>query len=280
MNMYYNEPLRQIPLKEYSFQTESAMQFFLLDNTDLLCPEELGFEDISILDYEVAVKKEKIAGRMDITAIYDGTTIGIIELKNEELNIQHLDQLVNYFKFTDQITEKFKDLALDSTMDKFGLLVGPSISRELEQKIREGNILKDVTISAMILQRYRDNENGCYIFNRVISANPGRDFARYILDGEYYGKGRYVLAILRKYIGPRKVTLADLQKTFPKEIQGYYEMVVDADTLPKEGRRNYFMRTGDIIHLQDGTNVAVTRQWGKGNIERFLKLAKDLGLDN
>lgn len=85
--MYYNQTLRQIPLKENNFQSEAAMQFFLLDNTDLLCPEEIGFEDISSVSHEVAVRNEERAGRMDITAIYDGTTIGIIELKNEELTI-------------------------------------------------------------------------------------------------------------------------------------------------------------------------------------------------
>ncbi len=278
MNMYYNQTLRQIPLKEHNFQSEAAMQFFLLDNTDLLCPEELGFEDISSVEYEVAVRNEERAGRMDITAIYDGTTIGIIELKNVELTIAHLNQLTNYFTLTDRLAQKFKDLAIDS-MERFGLLIGPSISRELEDRIRQGDNLKDGTISAMILQRFRDEENNCYIFNRVISANPGRDFTRYLLDGVYYGKARYVQAVLRKFIESNQhLTLAQLQKKFPREIQGNLEMVLNKKS-PKATKKNYFVNANDLIPLEQGIEVVITRQWGKSNIDRFLNLIPDLGLD-
>ena len=280
MNMYYNEPLRQIPLKEYKFQSEAAMKFFLLDNTDLLCPEDLGFEDISIMGNEVALRNGEIAGRMDITAIYDGTTIGIIELKNVELTIDHLNQLTNYFTLTDELAERFRGLSIDSSMERFGLLVGPSISCELENKIKQGGILSNGTISAMILQRFRDDENGSYIFNRVINANLGRVIVYYTFNGSRYGVGRLVHAVIKKYvIDNPEVTLERLQTIFPRSLHGNYEIVVDESKPTERFNVIYFYREKDKITLQDGRKICVTRQWGNPIIGGFLGKAKELGYE-
>ena len=280
MNMYHTKPLRQIPLKEYKFQSEAAMKYFLLDNADLLCPEDLGFEDISIMGNEVALRNGGVAGRMDITAIYDGTTIGIIELKNVELTIDHLNQLTNYFNLTNELAERFNDLAIDPSMERFGLLVGPSISCELEKKIKEGGNLPNGTISAMILQRFRDEENGCYIFNRVINANLGRGRAYYTFNGHIYGVGGLVLAVIKKYvIDHPELTLEELQTIFPRALHGNYELVVDASDPLERFNVIYFYRERDKITLKDGTKICVTRQWGRPIIGRFLDKAKELGYE-
>lgn len=276
--MYYNEPLRQIPLKEFAFYNESAMQFFLLDNTELLCLEDLGFEDISIVGYEVAINAGGQNRRIDILAINDSTTIGVVELKNVELNGDHLNQHINYITHMEPLTENLG--GPDSKMSKIGILVGPSISLELEDKIRRGIVVDGAPVCAIILQRFRNLDNRYYTINRVICSNPGKNNAYFTFNGNIYGVGRLVLAVIRKYVLDNpNITFKELQSVFRKSIHGSFELDVDTDNPPDRVHENYFVQENDKIKLKDNKSTYVTRQWGRPIIGNFFKKAKDLGYD-
>ena len=116
-----------------------------------------------------------------------------------------------------------------------------------------------------------------------------RDFTRYSLNGYgSYGKGRLVLAVIKKYAENRKgITYAELTQAFPKQLRGvknersYWgclNLKSDAVTLFHEtGIRRHYLQPEDILTLEDGTEVAVSSQWGIGNIDAFIKKAKEIG---
>ena len=52
----------------------------------------------------------------------------------------------------------------------------------------------------------------------------------------------------------------------------------DAVELFREtGRKRHFLGAGETIRLADGTEIAVSSQWGSGNIHLFIEAAKRLG---
>ena len=119
--------------------------------------------------------------------------------------------------------------------------------------------------------------------------NGQKDRTVYSLDGEgHYGKGRLVLAVIKKYVSQMKgVRYEELNKAFPAQLRiagntrtywGCVNLKSDAVTLFQEtGRKRHFLGSEEIIKLDDGTEVAVSSQWGSGNIDAFIKKSRDLG---
>lgn len=123
----------------------------------------------------------------------------------------------------------------------------------------------------------------------VTSSNGQKDYAKYTLDGSgKYGKGRLVLEVIKKYVAKHcDVTYEDLVRTFPKQLRGRkrgktfwgcMNLREDAMTLYAEtGKKRHFLEDDEIIRLSDGTEVAVSSQWGVGNINLFIDAARKLG---
>ena len=106
----------------------------------------------------------------------------------------------------------------------------------------------------------------------------GRKGTQYLFNGETYGKGKLVLAVVKAHVSKfPKSTLKDLQKTFPKEIQKYYEVVESLVVAKKKSEHypRYFVKDNQPIKIADGS-IGVTTQWGD-NIKSFLEVAKKLG---
>lgn len=128
-------------------------------------------------------------------------------------------------------------------------------------------------------------------FSGSASSNGLRDHAKYTLNGVgRYGKGRLVLEVIKHYVANHcSVTYEELTRTFPKQFRGRKKdktfwgcinLKDDAITLYAEtGKKRHFLEDDEIIRLADGTEVAVSSQWGKGNIDLFIDGAKKLGFD-
>lgn len=110
-----------------------------------------------------------------------------------------------------------------------------------------------------------------------------RDNTRYFFEGSQYGKGRIVLAVIKKYVDDNpNITFTKLLSVFPKAIQGSigvfnkYEFVQEK-YIDKQHKR-HFVKPEEIIRLSD-CSVAVCTEWGIGNINNFLNKVKELGYD-
>lgn len=115
------------------------------------------------------------------------------------------------------------------------------------------------------------------------SEKSKRDKTKYIFEGSQYGKGRFVLAAITKYVGDNPATnFNDLQSVFPKSMQGpigVFNKVefVEEKYSGKPIKRHYVMPE-EIIQLTD-CEVAVCTEWGIGNINDFVSKITEFGYE-
>ena len=126
------------------------------------------------------------------------------------------------------------------------------------------------------------------IFARTISAveqsseavKGKRDTTKYTFNGETFGKGRLVLAVVKDYVSKNPDTTFDgLKKAFPDEWQAggskssnraVFVRLIEAENHFKDkGHRRHFIKKGEAIQLSDEV-IAVSNQWGIGNIGDFV----------
>lgn len=151
------------------------------------------------------------------------------------------------------------------------------------RKKREDAINDDRTVSADCEEEVVQTEKDSAL------PNGRRDLSKYSLDGTgEYGKGRLVLEVIRRYtVQHRDITYNELLQRFPKSLRGVanektfwgcVNLREDAVRLYVEtGRKRHFLENDEIIKLFDGTEVAVSSQWGSGNIGLFIDAARKLG---
>lgn len=108
-----------------------------------------------------------------------------------------------------------------------------------------------------------------------------RDTTKYTFAGKTYGKGKLVHAVIQSHVANNpEIHLNDLEADFPKHLQGslgVFSSSDDADDLhTRTGHKRHYLGSDELIRLSD-TTIAVTREWGIGNIDRFIEKAEDLG---
>ncbi len=113
---------------------------------------------------------------------------------------------------------------------------------------------------------------------RDTPAETKRDYAKYMYDGDEYGKGRLALAVVKGFTQDReKKSYEELTAVFPRHLQGslgVFAKIEDANPFAKR----YFLKRNEQIALADCT-VAVCSQWGKKNIKKFISAAEKVGLE-
>ncbi len=124
-------------------------------------------------------------------------------------------------------------------------------------------------IESNLLQQEQESE--------VIS--KGRDNSKFKFNGELYGKGPLVHAVVSQYVADNKgTTHKKLKEVFPDELLKRFGIFQDEATAkqiaPKGGR--YFSKPEQIIKLKD-RSVIVCNQFTLANIQPFLKIARSLG---
>ena len=107
----------------------------------------------------------------------------------------------------------------------------------------------------------------------------GRDNSKFKFNGEEYGKGPLVHAVVSQYVSDNKnTTYKKLKEVFPDELLKRFGIFQDEATAkqiaPKGGR--YFSKPEQLIKLKD-RSVIVCNQFTLANIQPFLKVAKTLG---
>ena len=110
-------------------------------------------------------------------------------------------------------------------------------------------------------------------------ATSGRDNRKFKFDGQEYGKGQLVRAVVAAYVKKNpKTTLAQLKKAFPDGLlhrYGIFQEVKEAKKL-SGNRDRYFFKQEQLITLKDAT-VAVCNQFTSDNVQPLIKTAKELG---
>ena len=94
------------------------------------------------------------------------------------------------------------------------------------------------------------------------------------------GKNKFVYTVVSTYVRHHpEATFTDIERAFPPELQGSFGVVQTMDYIKErnfKGRR-YFKEPEFVLKSSDGISFAVSTEWGKGNIGRFLKAVRQLG---
>ncbi len=101
------------------------------------------------------------------------------------------------------------------------------------------------------------------------------NFSKFLFEGEKFGKGRLVLAIVKRIAAKNpKLTLDQINEQFSRtKTHSSFDLVMPVDKAP-EGR--YFVKEDAVVKIKN-KKVAVTNQWGTGNITNFLKIVRKMG---
>ena len=117
-------------------------------------------------------------------------------------------------------------------------------------------------------------------------ASKGRNNDKYKFNGQEYGKGPLVRAVVAQYVTDNpKTTYKQLKEIFPDSLMrrfGIFEQVEGKKDEPTASsisgaRPRYFMKDEQLIRLAGGKLVAVCSQFTSDNIQPFLKTARALG---
>ena len=204
------------------------------------------------------------------------------------------------------------NLRIKNRLNWVGVLVGTSIDATLSQKLLNGIAFEvtitnnppnttvtlnevdsktmktnalNIPIGGIVLKRFKDEERDVFVVSDTYFEylpTAGKNYTKYSLQGSnfIYNKSQLVIAIIKLYIhlNPH-ATLADIQREFPKSLNGNYEVVVDLDTAIKinqnRGKR-YYEKAPQIITLNNGMQIVTTTQWGVGNINNIINKANKI----
>lgn len=79
---------------------------------------------------------------------------------------------------------------------------------------------------------------------------------------------------------PNNIT--EVLQAFPQEIRSGGLFVPEreaSDIYERQGIYRHFLGDDEVLELIDSTRYAISNQWGKGNIEKFIGQAKKLGYE-
>lgn len=291
MEIFRQITANNIELKEYPFLKELAMEAYLMENEDILKLDTENFADVTVLDAEIALKSGRKTserdGRIDILAKYGMDYLAIVELKIYEINEFTLLQLEDYLQERHQLLEKYPSLweEVEATPNWVGVLVGSTISPELQRKLQDGYVTQSgIPIAGMVIRRFRSSRNEIYVITDTFFKYnyTNRDFSKFDFNGEIFNKSRLVNQVIRAYAEQNPtITFSELQKIFPRKLQGsmgVFDTFENAQAIhDRTGHKRYYLKADELIKLSDVV-IATSNQWGIGNIGNFVSHSNKLGL--
>lgn len=112
-----------------------------------------------------------------------------------------------------------------------------------------------------------------------------KDYTKYTFNNNVYCKCRLVLAILQKHVSQNKnITFERLVEDFPDSLQSnsviqfskIRVVVKKYDEIAKNDKNRFFVKADEILSISD-SQVVVSREWNKENIQNFINRAEQLG---
>lgn len=189
-----------------------------------------------------------------------------------------------------------EDFALDVRI----ILVSANFSKELTTSVMWLNE-RDIDIRCVRLIPYKDRGQILIDVQQIIplpeaesyqvkikqqseerreAIRSAKDFTRYQFNGSIFNKRKLVLAVIKHWIEYKKPgNFLELLEAFPKEmISGLFTSESIAKEVYEQQKiYRHFLGEEEIIQFNDGSRYAISNQWGKNNILKFISQARKLG---
>lgn len=244
------------------------------------------------------IKENEVVIYIYLTPI---STLELAELEEPECNCKEFIQ-INYQSMVDYLIEPALSQNISSRTkniltEYLKSLSQPSIDDELDGHKQElimalGNEERKLLSSfwnknqklilaalyAISSDPEQEEDTRKNVQDALTSLSTGKDYTKYIFNGQKYGKNRLVLAVLKDFKDKNPgITYKEIQLEFPNTLQGTETLTTEALAKQKRDRRN-FIKKNELIRLSDET-IAISTEWGLGNINRFIDHCKEKGID-
>ena len=119
---------------------------------------------------------------------------------------------------------------------------------------------------------------------RQIAIESTRDKTKYLFNNKLLGKGRLVFEVVKQFIEVnQQLTFEEIQKKFPSNLQGSTGVLNTLDFVNQKyngsKKKRHFIDKNDILTSADGIAFLVSTEWGIGNINKFVELARSENFD-
>lgn len=118
---------------------------------------------------------------------------------------------------------------------------------------------------------------------RRVARKSSKDYTRYLFQGNSFNKRKLVLAVIQQWISEKNPnSLLELLQAFPQEIRSGSLFVPVKEAKEIYNRNSiyrHFLGDDEILKFPDASQYAVSNQWGKGSIEKFIYQAKKIGYE-
>jgi len=135
------------------------------------------------------------------------------------------------------------------------------------------NVLKD---DESIDEQERENMDT--MINTIYNKSS-KDYSKCLFKGHKYPKSRVVWAVLKEYVNSTQVTFEALKSIFSDNIQGSSGVLQTVEYAENKDSRRFYMKPDEILITSDNVKFVVSNQWGKDNIDRFIKVATEKGFE-
>lgn len=150
--------------------------------------------------------------------------------------------------------------------------------RNLLEKFYDKNRELFISVFEMLCNDDEISEDERKSMETAIATVRQKDYSKYIFENKIYGKSPCVLAVVKKTVEEKDIhTFEDLERCYPKKVQGSYGVIKRHDALTDSEKRYRRFNIGEQIELGDGTKVVVCTQWGIGNFPKFIEAASTNG---
>jgi len=266
------------------FGSEKDMGNYLKRNLKVLSMGD--FSPIS-LDYELPCEKAKDKnkksgkkdGRLDFLVDYEAFA-AVVELKNGELNNDHLNQLKSYLNGKIPV----ENLSDRGRRNIKGILVGSSISPELLVELNKKEYKKEYKnrVSVITFKRYGYEDHEYEIVD-IYYPFSLRDYSKYFIENDPtpYPKSRIVYACVTDFLKRHhSVTFDALKNKVEVQKDSITERIpilLDSERLDSHKYKWAYYKK-EPISLGDNKISFVVRNWWDISEEHYIrKVAENLG---
>jgi hypothetical protein len=198
-----------------------------------------------------------------------------------ELQMIGADETIQAFnKIFDNINDAFQSNDDDPVVlsDDQKLTLFKSISK-FAQKCRVDLGIDEVELSDEIFNATVEEIS--------LAVRGKKDYSKYKFEGNEYGKGRLVHAVLSHYVSNNpSISLNEMLKIFTPGKDGiashkwgvFQTKDFGFKVLEDTGHKRFYLNEDDVLRLSD-EEIVVCNQWGSNNIPKFLNLCKDLNIN-